>query len=42
MDSTGLAVLIRAEQDAQENGHRLHLCPGSPQVQRVFELTGRP
>jgi anti-sigma B factor antagonist len=40
MDSTGLALLIRAHRDAQANGHRLYLRPGSHQVQRLFELTG--
>jgi anti-sigma B factor antagonist len=40
MDSTGLALLIRAEQAAQNNGHQLRLRRGSKQVQRLFELTG--
>ncbi|MGH2866142.1 MAG: STAS domain-containing protein [Solirubrobacteraceae bacterium] len=40
MDSTGLAVIIRAGQAAQANGHQLRLSPGSPQVQRLFKLTG--
>jgi anti-sigma B factor antagonist len=40
MDSTGLAVMIRAHQSAQTNGHRLAFRPGPPQVQRLFELTG--
>jgi anti-sigma B factor antagonist len=40
MDSTGLAVMIRAQQSAQANGHRLAFRPGPPQVQRLFELTG--
>jgi anti-anti-sigma factor len=40
MDSTGLALMLRAQQTAQDNGHQLCLRPGSPQVQRLFELTG--
>ncbi len=40
MDSTGLASLIRALHAADANGHRLTVRRGSPQVQRLFELTG--
>jgi len=40
MDSTGLAVMLRAQQTAETNGHQLCLRPGSPQVQRLFEITG--
>jgi anti-sigma B factor antagonist len=40
MDSTGLALMLRAQQTAQDNGHQLCLRSGSPQVQRLFELTG--
>lgn len=40
MDSSGLAVMVRAQRDASENGHRLALRPGPTQVQRLFELTG--
>jgi anti-sigma B factor antagonist len=40
MDSTGLALMLRAQQTSQDNGHRLCLRPGSPQVQRLLELTG--
>jgi anti-sigma B factor antagonist len=40
MDSTGLAVMLRAQQTAQANGHQLCLRPGSRQVQRLFEITG--
>jgi anti-sigma B factor antagonist len=39
MDSTGLHVLIRHTRDEDQQG-RIHLTKGSPQVQRVFELTG--
>lgn len=40
MDSTGLAVMVRAQRNARENGHRFSLRPGPTQVQRLFELTG--
>ncbi|MGB9185037.1 MAG: STAS domain-containing protein [Solirubrobacteraceae bacterium] len=40
MDSTGLAVIIAAGQAAQANGYQLRLRQGSPQVQRLFKLTG--
>lgn len=40
MDSTGLASIIRAQLSADQNGHRLVLRRGSPQVQHLFELTG--
>jgi anti-anti-sigma factor len=40
MDSTGLGSIIRAVRAADANGHRLAVRRGSPQVQRLFELTG--
>jgi anti-sigma B factor antagonist len=40
MDSTGLSVLVRAHQRAQENGRLLGLVNGSQQVQRLLTLTG--
>jgi anti-anti-sigma factor len=40
MDSSGLAVLVRAQRSAQSNGQPLALRPGPTQVQRLFELTG--
>jgi anti-sigma B factor antagonist len=40
MDSTGLAVMVRAQRSARDNGHSLSLRPGPTQVQRLFELTG--
>jgi anti-anti-sigma factor len=40
MDSTGLASIVRALRTADDNGHRLSVRRGSPQVQRLFELTG--
>jgi len=32
--------MLRAQQTAETNGHQLCLRPGSPQVQRLFEITG--
>jgi anti-anti-sigma factor len=40
MDSTGLRLIIQAHFAAQASGPRLHLRLGSPQVRRLFELTG--
>jgi anti-sigma B factor antagonist len=40
MDSTGLHLLIRAQQDAQEAGRRFALVRGGDQVQRLLNLTG--
>jgi anti-sigma B factor antagonist len=40
MDSTGLSVLIRAHQTAEEAQRRLYLVKGPPQVQRLLTLTG--
>jgi anti-sigma B factor antagonist len=40
MDSTGLALMIRAQQSADANGHRLAFRRGTAQVQRLFELSG--
>ncbi len=40
MDSTGLHSIIRAVRHADTNGHSLAFRPASPQVQRLFELTG--
>jgi anti-sigma B factor antagonist len=40
MDSTGLRLIIQAHAAAQASGRRLHLRLGSPQVRRLFELTG--
>ena len=38
IDSTGLHVLIKHH--AEDDRARIHLTKGSPQVRRVFELTG--
>lgn len=40
MDSTGLSVLVKAHQRAEERGHRFTLVRGRPQVQRLLTLTG--
>jgi anti-anti-sigma factor len=40
MDSTGLSVLIKAQQSAQQAGSRLCVVKGPPQVQRLLSLTG--
>lgn len=40
MDSTGLTSIMRAVRAADANGHRLTVSRGSPQVQRLFQLTG--
>ena len=40
MDSTGLSVLIKAHQAAEERDRRLCLVKGPPQVQRLLSLTG--
>lgn len=40
MDSTGLSVLVRAHQTAEQNNRRFVLVNGSHQVQRLLSLTG--
>ena len=40
MDSTGLAILVREHQAADTNGHTISLRGKTPQVHRLFELTG--
>jgi anti-sigma B factor antagonist len=40
IDSTGLHVLIKHATISSQNGNWLRLTHGSPQVQRLFELTG--
>jgi anti-sigma B factor antagonist len=39
MDSTGLALMIRAQQTAERSGSGLSLRRGPAQIQRLFELT---
>jgi anti-sigma B factor antagonist len=40
MDSTGLSVLVRAHQRANESGQRFGVVKGPQQVQRLLSLTG--
>jgi len=40
MDSTGLSVLVRAHQRAEEHGRHLAMVKGPQQVQRLLSLTG--
>lgn len=40
MDSTGLSVLIRAHQQAQQAGGKLGIVNGSRQIRRLLALTG--
>lgn len=40
MDSTGLHLLLQAQQQAHELGRRFALVRGPEQVQRLFDLTG--
>jgi anti-sigma B factor antagonist len=40
MDSTGLSVLVRSHQRAEEHDQRLVLVKGPQQVQRLLSLTG--
>lgn len=40
IDSTGLGVLVRAHQLAQQQGRRLGLVRGDGQVNRLLSLTG--
>ena len=40
MDSTGLSIIVRAHQRLAEAACELSLVKGSPQVQRLLDLTG--
>jgi anti-anti-sigma factor len=40
MDSTGLRVILNSAEVCQRHGCELSLTPGTPAVQRVFEITG--
>jgi anti-sigma B factor antagonist len=40
IDSTGLRLALDLDAATRDNGLRLELLPGPPQVQRIFELTG--
>jgi anti-sigma B factor antagonist len=39
LDSTGLYMILFAKELADTHGYELSLIPGSPTIQRVFELT---
>jgi anti-sigma B factor antagonist len=40
MDSSGIAVLVKAHQRARTVGRSFAVVKGSPQVERLFEITG--
>jgi anti-anti-sigma factor len=40
IDSTGLSVLVKAHQEAEESGREFGLVKGGAQVQRLLALTG--
>jgi anti-sigma B factor antagonist len=40
MDSTGLRLVLRWDAAARADGFQVGFVPGSPQIQRVFEVTG--
>lgn len=40
MDSTGLSIIVRAHQRMAGEGCEMGLVKGSPQVQRLLDLTG--
>jgi anti-sigma B factor antagonist len=40
MDSTGLRLVLRWDAAARADGFNVAFVPGSPAVQRVFEVTG--
>jgi anti-sigma B factor antagonist len=40
IDSTGLRLALDLDAEARNDGLRLELLPGPPQVQRIFEVTG--
>lgn len=40
MDSTGLSIIVRAHQRLADQDRELSLVRGSPQVQRLLDLTG--
>jgi anti-sigma B factor antagonist len=40
IDSTGLHVILHYDAEARRDGFSLALIPGSPAVQRVFEISG--
>jgi len=40
IDSSGLRFLLLADRSAREDGWRLGVVPGPPEVQRIFKLMG--
>ena len=40
LDSTGIAVIVRAHQERESGGGRLAVCAPGGQVRRVLDLTG--
>jgi anti-anti-sigma factor len=40
IDSTGIALIVRASQRLGSNGRRLAICSENEQVRRVLEITG--
>jgi anti-anti-sigma factor len=40
MDSTGLSLLVKAREQAEEAGRPFGVIKGSPQVERLLSLTG--
>jgi anti-anti-sigma factor len=40
MDSTGIGVIVEANQRAQREGVRLEIVPGPRAVQQVFAVSG--
>jgi stage II sporulation protein AA (anti-sigma F factor antagonist) len=40
MDSSGLRVVLVTNDLCQQGGIELEILPGTPQVQRIFEVTG--
>jgi anti-sigma B factor antagonist len=40
IDSTGLRLILRHDAEARRDGFSLALVPGSPEVQRVFDIAG--
>jgi anti-anti-sigma factor len=40
LDSSGIAVIVRAHQERESGGRRLAVCAPDGQVQRVLDLTG--
>ena len=40
IDSTGIRVVVSAQQLCKEHGYAFALTPGTPAVQRIFEISG--